>query len=119
MRVYGRVPIDPRDPRGPKRWVEVTTDANGFNDQVYLTQLAQVLQLNVNESPFFGDLGIPARQSVAQQIAPDIFVSQIQARFARFFAALIISRDLKAAQPTYNVNVLTHQGVSLFQQVPI
>lgn len=119
MRVYGRVPIDPRDPRGPRRWVMVTTDDKGFNDQVYLTQLAQVLQLNLNESPFFGDWGIPARQSVAQQIAPDIFVSQTQVRFAPRFAALIVAKDQDAAQPTYNVNALTHQGVSLFQQVPI
>lgn len=119
MRVYGRVPIDQRDPRGPKRWVEVTTDANGFNDQVFLTQMAQVLQLNLNESPFYGDWGIPARQSVQQQIAPDIFVAQVQSRFAPRFASLIISKDQKATQPTYNVNALTHQGVALFKQVPI
>jgi hypothetical protein len=44
--------------------VEVTTDANGYNDAVYLTTLSQVLKLNLGESPFYANYGIPQYQSV-------------------------------------------------------
>ena len=41
-------------------WVVVETDANGFNDLVYFSNLLQVLQLGLGESPFFSNFGIPA-----------------------------------------------------------
>ena len=43
MRTYGRVTNED----GTKTWVEVDTDANGYNDAVYVTTLAQCLQLSV------------------------------------------------------------------------
>ena len=55
-------------------WVEVSTDANGYNDAVWLTTLAQVLQLGLNESPFYGNYGIPAQQSAVTQVFPDYYV---------------------------------------------
>ena len=65
MRTYGR-PINQDGSLGP--WTEVTTDANGFNDMVMLTTLCQVVKLNINESPFFADWGLPAHQSIMQQV---------------------------------------------------
>jgi hypothetical protein len=105
MRTYGRVPL----PDGSMRWVEVDTDANGFNDDVYLTTLIQCLKLNLNESPFYANYGIPAKPSVVQQIAPDFYAMQTQNQFAPYFASLLIART-RANPPTYQVNVITNQG---------
>lgn len=103
-------------------WVEVTTDATGQNDAVYLTTLAQVLKLNLNEDPFYANYGIPAEQSVIAQVQPDYYANQAQQQFAGFFAALIVS---KAAQkpnqpkPTYNINLTANQGAVLMNPVPV
>ena len=78
-------------------WTEVSTDANGNNDLVWLTTLIQVLKLNLNESPFFGNYGLPAHQSVVQQVAPDFYVAQTQQQFAQYFASLIIARVNKTS----------------------
>jgi hypothetical protein len=101
MRVYGRV-------NGV--WQEVQTDAAGHNDYVYLTALIQCLKLNLNESPFWADWGIPAQQSVIQQIIPDFYVMLIQQRYAGYFASLSIVRT-STLPPTYSVTVTTNQGV--------
>ena len=114
MRTYGRI----TNPDGSKTWQKVTTDANGFDDAVWLTTLCQVLLLNLNESPFFANYGIPAVQSVEQQTAPDFNVAQIQTQFAQYFSSLTIARVPNAAVPTYNVAVITRQGAKVIVQVP-
>ena len=88
MRTYGRVAKNPLYPT-QLTWVEVDTDSAGFNDLVYLTTLAQVLKLNLNESPFFSNFGIPAQQSLITQVYPDYYVSFIQQQFAQYFTSLI------------------------------
>jgi len=104
-------------------WEEVTTDANGYNDEVYLTSLCQVLLLNLNESPFYATFGIPAEQSVLQQTFPDYYVALTQQYFAPYFASLRVSRSSTlvdgVAQPTYDINVITNQGALLNQSVQI
>lgn len=117
MRTYGRI----TNADGSKSWVEVSTDANGNNDLVMLTTLCQVLKLSLNESPFYADWGLPARDSVVQQVFPDYYVSITQQRFAPYFALLLISRSGVDAEgdPVYQVNVTTHQGVKLNASVPI
>ena len=111
MRVYGRV-------AGSPIWVVVETAPNGTNDSVYLTNLIQVLKLNLNESPFYANYGIPAQQTVATQIYPDFYAQQVQTQFAPFFASLIISKVTGQGKPVYNVNIVTHQGVVLNLDVP-
>lgn len=121
MRVYGRT----KDVlTGAKKWWVVTTDANGFNDSCYLTALAQVIKLNLGESPFFGTYGIPAHESVVLQLFPDFYMAKIQQEYASFFASLILtsapiaqgSPESYAAgldgapAPYYNINVLTNYG---------
>jgi hypothetical protein len=113
MRTYGRVPT-----QTGLKWQEVTTDANGNNDLVYVTTLCQVLLLNLGESPFYATYGIPAQQSVLQQVFPDYYVALTQQLFAPYFASLLISRT-NTRPPTYQVNVTTHQGVKLNASVPI
>jgi len=114
MRTYGRT----TDEFGNKTWVVVTTDANGFNDNVYLTTLAQVLKLNLGESPFFGNYGIPAHPSVVQQVFPDYYVQITQQQFAQYFASLIVSKA-SSPSPVYNINVITHYGAIPEIQIPV
>lgn len=95
------------------QWVEVSTDANGFNDNVYLTTLCQVLQLNLGESPFYANLGIPEYQTVVTQVFPDFYVMQIQEAFASFFASLQIIRTQGYPNPVYNITAIGHSGAIL------
>jgi len=110
MRTWGRV-----NNTGP--WVLVQTDAQGNNDAVWLTTLAQCLLLGLGEDPFFGNYGIPAQQSAVTDIFPDYYVTITQQQFAQYFASLIISRvagsTINGAPPVYNVDVVTNQGVAL------
>lgn len=115
MRTWGR-----RNNTGT--WYEIQTDAKGFNDLIYLTTLAQVLFLNIGESPFYANYGIPGEQSVLTQIFPDFFVAQTQQQFSQYFASLIISKEPPTRakpDPTYDIRVVTHQGVILDATVPI
>jgi len=115
MRTWGRI----TNPDGSRTWKLVETTADGFNDFVQLTTLAQTLLLNVNESPFFANYGIPARDSVQQQVFPDYWaIVQIQQQFASQFASLIIAKEDNPI-PHYRINVITHNGVKLNRAVPI
>jgi hypothetical protein len=113
MRTYGRT----RNVlTGAKTWWMVTTDINGFNDGVWLTTLAQVCKLNLGESPFFANYGIPAHPSVVLQIFPDFYMIRTQQQFSGYFASLIlikqpdaVDQDLRPA-PSYLINVLTNYG---------
>jgi hypothetical protein len=117
MRTYGRT----RDVlTGKKTWWIVTTDAGGFNDSVYVTTLAQVCKLNLGESPFFANYGIPAHPSVVLQVYPDFYMVRTQQQFAPFFASLILTPDHRAQGaadsddgrplPAYQISVLTNYG---------
>jgi hypothetical protein len=115
LRTWGR-PHNRDGTYGP--WTEVTTDGAGNNDLVYFTTLCQVLLLNLGESPFYANYGIPAYQSVATQVFPDLYVAFTQQQFAPYFASLIVSK-LPTASPMYNVNATTHAGVKLNAAIPI
>lgn len=133
MRTYGRAAIggwtadssdvsadsdvDTAD-EGAQAWQVVETDANGSNDLVYLTTLTQVLQLSLNESPFYANSGIPAQQSVVQQVFPDYYAALSQQAFSPYFASLLINRT-SGKTPQYAVAAITHQGVKLNAQVAI
>lgn len=111
MRVFGRVVPDIKFPN-ITMWVVVETTANGLNDYVYVTALIQCLKLNLGESPFYANSGIPAHQSVVTQVQPDFYVTRTQKAYAQFFASLIIAKT-SASPPTYRVNILTHAGVPI------
>ncbi len=114
MRVYGRT----TDELGNKSWVVIQTDSAGNNEYVYVTALVQVLKLNLGESPFYANYGIPARPAILQQVAPDYYVNRTQQQFAQFFASLIIAK-VADFPPTYRVDILTNQGIKLTFQVPL
>lgn len=113
MRTYGRLLLED----GTKQWVTVSTDANGFNDNVNLTTLAQVLKLNLGESPFHANFGIPAQQTVVTQVYPDFYAAQTQTQFAPNFASLTIIRVQGSFPPVYNVSAVCHSGAILTAQI--
>jgi hypothetical protein len=123
MRTYGRVVPDPLYP-DVKQWVQVNTDANGYDDMVWLTTLIQAIKLNLGESPFFANYGIPAHPSVVAQLAPDYYMNFTQQQFASHFLSLIISKQQNAVDedgipsPSYLVNVITQYGAQLTAVIP-
>jgi hypothetical protein len=123
MRTYGRIVPDILYP-DVKKWVEVDTDERGFNDMVYLTTLLQVIKLNLGESPFFSNYGIPAHPSIVSQIAPNLYMTRIQQQFSKYFLSLIIYRGPDAPDergipsPNYYVSVITQYGSIFTVPVP-
>lgn len=115
MRTYGRV----YDEFGGYKWVEVDTLPNGNNDRVWLTTLIQCLKLNLGESPFFANYGIPAHPAIIQQIFPDFYVSRTQQQFAPYFASLIITKVPNTEEPTYNVNAVLNDGTKINMDIPV
>jgi len=122
MRTYGRITtttiVDGVEVK-TKSWTVAQTDAQGNNDLVWLTTLIQVLLLNLGESPFYANYGIPAQQSVLQQTFPDYYVTLTQQTFSAYFASLIIGRINSDFPPTYQVAATTHAGVILPAQVAV
>lgn len=109
MRTYGRI-YDADNNPGP--WVLIQTDAQGFNDYVWITTLCQTLKLNLGESPFFAQYGIPAKPSLVQQVFPDFYVYYTQRLFSAHFASLIIAKQ-PTSFPSYKINLTTNQGVKV------
>lgn len=118
--VIGRSPIQGSPPvvQGDYEWVEVSTDANGYNDAVWLTTLSQVLKLGLNESPVFGNYGIPAQQSVVTQVVPDYYVTLTQQLFSPYFIALQLTK-IPSENPTYDINATANPGAILMSPVPV
>ena len=114
MRTYGRT----YDLLGNPTWKVVETDANGQNDAVYLTTLAQVLKLNLGESPFFSNFGIPAMQTIMTQVFPDFYAAQTQTQFAPFLASLVVKRLQGTTAPVYDVKAQTHYGAIVPNPLP-
>lgn len=129
MRIFGRITVTNPDGSiiynpsgGPyKKWVTISTDANGSNDLLYATALCQCLLLNLNESPFWSSAGIPQTQSVIQQVYPDYYVGVTQQLYSPFFAALQVSRNpgKPPAPPTYNITALLHSGTVFNASIPL
>lgn len=110
MRTWGRI----INPDGTKTWVEVSSDpVTGDFTYGWIVTLAQTLLLNLNESPFYANRGIPAKNSIEQQIWPDFYVIRTQQLFAQYFANLVVARIPGADHPTYKINVTTKQGVKV------
>lgn len=115
MRVWGR-PLTADGSFGP--WTAVTTQANGNNDGVYVTALAQVLRLNMGESPIYANSGIPQFQTISTQVPPDFYVARTQQEYASFFASLTILRVPGSFPPQYNARAVTHSGAVIPMNIP-
>jgi len=109
MRVWGRTyNVD-----GTYQWVAVTTDAKGYSDNCYLTALCQAIKLNLGESPFWANTGIPQQQTIITQVFPDFYLAQIQQQYAQYFASLAIVRAPGSFPPQYNITAVCHSGAVL------
>jgi hypothetical protein len=122
MRAFGRT----RDVlTGKKTWIQVNTDVNGHNDMVLLTALVQCLKLNLGESPFWADWGIPAYTSIITQIHPDLYLALMQQRFAPYFMTLMMEKmedvvdESRRPAPYYSITVITNYGATLETMVPV
>ncbi|PAO24608.1 hypothetical protein [Enterobacter roggenkampii] len=115
MRTWGRV----TDANGNKTWVAVETDENGDSSYVWLTTLIQTLKLGLGESPFYAQYGIPAQRSIVQQVYPDYYVNITQQQFAGYFASLTISKVDGAVNPTYNIEAVFFNGVSVQENIAV
>ncbi|WP_063829640.1 hypothetical protein [Paraburkholderia dilworthii] len=109
MRTYGRITNED----GTKTWVQVNTDSAGYDDSIWLTTLAQCLKLNLGESPFYANYGIPQYQTIVTQVLPDYYVMQTQTQFSQYFSSLTISRVQVQWPPAYQVNAVCHSGAVL------
>ncbi len=101
------------------KWVEIDTDTNGFDDPVWITTLAQCIKLQIGESPFFANYGIPVQQTIVTQVNPDFYVSQLQSQFAQFFSSLQVAKVSGASVPTYSINLITNQGAKVQTQIAV
>ncbi|MDS1913343.1 MULTISPECIES: hypothetical protein [Enterobacter] len=115
MRTWGRV----ADKGGNKKWVLVEQDDSGDFSYGWLTTLIQTLKLGLGESPFYAQYGIPAQQSIVQQIYPDYYVNMTQQQFSGYFASLAITKLNGAQNPTYRIDVVFFNGVSYRQDVAV
>ncbi len=96
MRTYGRV-------NGV--WTEVTETTD-----VWLTTFVQTLKLQQGESPFYGNYGLPAKESVMGQLAPDAAVARTVAQYSQYFAALSATAIPGATMPTYAIRAVRPDG---------
>ena len=110
MRTYGRV---------NGSWQEVSTSATGDDSMVWLTTLAQVLKLQLGESPFFGDYGIDVYGSLSSQIPPDYYIQKTVSKFSQYFISLTVNRTFSGVNPSYNITAILPSGAITSVQVPI
>jgi hypothetical protein len=115
MRTWGRI----TDKSGYKQWVAVESDESGDFSYGWLTTLIQTLKLNLGESPFYAQFGIPTQQSIVTQVYPDYYVNITQQQFAGYFASLTISKVDGAQNPTYDIQAVFRNGTSYRAQIAV
>lgn len=108
MRTYGRI-----------NGVWTLVQSGETDEPVWLTTLGQVLRLNLGESPFYANWGIPARVSVATQVFPGYYVARTQMLMSQYFPMLAITLAPGAQTPVYNVTVTLSDGSVTSAQVPV
>ena len=122
-RIWGRIPTttaggdaEVLPTYAPSTWTAVETQPDGGDGNVYVTAMIQCFRLNLGESPFYGNFGIPARASVQQQIAPDYNVAFIQSYFSSRFASLIVTKQpspVNNPAPVYQINAVRLNGTTV------
>lgn len=102
MRVWTRQ----HQPDGTRRWIAV--DGN----QAQIAWLQNALLLQLGESPFWADWGIPVTRTLVSQIWPDYYVNMTQQRFVDSFSSLQITRDPadNDDNPTYRIAAILPDG---------
>lgn len=129
-RTYGRA-TNPdgslqRTTNGGYVWMEIDSDASGHDGYVWLTTLAQCLQLVKGESAFYSQYGISTPEALISQIYPDYDVQLTQQQFQPYFASLNIAASPYGKQesdgsvsPVYNISAVLLDGTKIQAQVGI
>lgn len=117
MRIWGRVSVTSEGVT-TRQWVAVETQPNGDNTMVWVVCLCQVLLLNLGESPFYADWGIPQYPSVMTQVFPDIYTYLTQQRFSQYFLSLTVQK-VNSPTPTYNISVVSKSGATISASIPV
>ncbi|MXV44309.1 hypothetical protein GS501_04520 [Saccharibacter sp. 17.LH.SD] len=102
MRVWTRQ----HQPDGSRHWVAVD------GDQAIIAWLQNALLLQLGESPFWVDWGIPITQTLLTQVWPDYYTTMTQQRFAGYFASLTIIREPQSDNPAYRINAILPDGTT-------
>ncbi|WP_077395442.1 hypothetical protein [Bombella intestini] len=102
MRVWTRV----HQPDGRRVWKAVT------GDQGNIAWLQNALLLQLGESPFWADWGIPVQQTLVSRVWPDYYLNLTQRRFRDIFPSLQITRKDggNGADPVYDISVILNNG---------
>lgn len=109
-RVWGRETASD----GTRSWVAFETDSSGSDDCPNFIWLQQALLLNLNESPFYADWGIPVQQTLATSVYPDYYTAKTQQRFSQYFPSCSIAR-VSSSDVAYSVNITTKTGIKVSQ----
>lgn len=103
---------------GTRRWVAASSN------QATIAWLQNALLLQLGESPFWADWGLPVTRTLVSQIWPDYYVNMTQQRFADYFASLLITHETDPPDdnPAYRISAIFpdgtpwHNGASQFNQ---
>lgn len=104
MRVWTRQ----HQPDGTQQWKSVD------NKQASIAWLQNALLLQLGESHFWADWGLPVTQNIVTQIWPDYYVNLTQNRFSDYFASLRITHDSTSTEdnPVYQVAAIFPDGTT-------
>lgn len=102
MRVWTRV----MGSDGKRTWQPVD------NDQGNIAWLQNSLLLQLGESPFWADWGIPVQQTLVSRVWPDYYLNMTQQRFRDVFPTLQITRrdGGNGADPVYDISIILNDG---------
>ncbi|UMM63143.1 hypothetical protein [Aristophania vespae] len=96
---------------GTRKWVAVT------GNQAIIAWLQNNLLLQLGESPFYADKGLPVTQSLISRIWPDYYLNQLQEFFRDYVSTIQITRDTSVVNDglSYKILVIFKDG-SLWTQ---
>lgn len=104
MRVWTRV----MGSDGKRTWQPVD------NDQGNIAWLQNALLLQLGESPFWTDWGLPVSKTLVSQIWPDYYLNMTQQRFRDVFPTLQVTRQRVDGQsdPVYSIRAILSDGTA-------
>ncbi|QCE32947.1 hypothetical protein FAI41_04685 [Acetobacteraceae bacterium] len=95
------------DQNGKRQWISVS------NNTAILTWLQQAVLLQLGESPFWVDWGLPVIGALTQGIYPDLYIQKTKERFQPYFLNININRtvpDTPEDQINYKIIAIPYPG---------
>ncbi|KMQ89824.1 hypothetical protein RF55_10509 [Lasius niger] len=107
-RVWARTGQPDQD--GKRKWISVS------DNTAILTWLQQAVLLQLGESPFWVDWGLPVIGFLSQGIYPDLYMQKTKERFQPYFLNVNINRNIPdnpEDQIAYTVTAIPYPGQTL------